>query len=80
MDEKTRKSLETLFGEDRKSQYQAFLNIQAITEKPVDWAYEVWDGMVERLRDRTTTTGRSRLRSSVQPCQKRPAGKDAEGF
>jgi hypothetical protein len=30
-------------------QNQAFLNILAATDKPVDWAYEVWDEMVESL-------------------------------
>lgn len=50
MDETTRKSLENLFSGDRQAQYEAFLYIQELTDKPVDWAYEVWDEMVAGLR------------------------------
>jgi len=50
MDDKTRTSLNNLYSEDRDLQYEAFLYIQKITEKPVGWAYEVWDEMVKRLR------------------------------
>jgi hypothetical protein len=49
MDEKIRTSLHNLRSEDREVQYRAFLYIQEMTDKPVDWAYEVWDEMVERL-------------------------------
>jgi hypothetical protein len=50
IDEKTRTNLKNLRSEDREAQYHAFLYIQEITEKPVDWAYEVWDEMLAMLR------------------------------
>ena len=50
MDETTRK----LFGDLRRTDYQVryitFLNILAETDKPVDWAYEVWDWLVAELK------------------------------
>ena len=49
MDDKTRISLENLKSEDRELQNKAFFYILEATEKPVDWAYEVWDEMVESL-------------------------------
>lgn len=50
MDQKTRKHLEDLFSENRDLQNEAFSYILKETEKPVDWAYEVWDQLVEGLR------------------------------
>lgn len=52
MDDKTQKIFDSLFNEDKNFQYDAFLHFQEITEKPVIWAYEVWDVLVEKLRDR----------------------------
>lgn len=49
MDSKTRKQLENLRSEERELQNQAFFYILEATEKPVDWAYEVWDQLVEGL-------------------------------
>jgi RecB family endonuclease NucS len=50
MDSKTRKHLENLRSEDRELQNNAFSYILKETEKPVDWAYEVWDQLVAGLR------------------------------
>jgi hypothetical protein len=50
MDGKTQKHIDHLRSEDRDLQNQAFSYIFAVTEKPVDWAYEVWDQLVEGLR------------------------------
>jgi hypothetical protein len=50
MDSKTRKHLGNLRSEDRDLQNQAFSYILKETEKPVDWAYEGWDPLVEGLR------------------------------
>jgi len=47
---KTQKHLDNLRSEDRDLQNQAFSYILKETEKPVDWAYEVWDQLVEGLR------------------------------
>jgi hypothetical protein len=49
MDQKTRTSLDHLWSEDRGKQNTAFFSILAATEKPVDWAYEVWDQLVAGL-------------------------------
>lgn len=49
MDSKTRKHLDNLRSEERELQNQAFFYILKATEKPVDWAYEVWDELVEGL-------------------------------
>lgn len=50
MDSKTEKHIDHLRSEDRDVQNQAFSYILKETEKPVDWAYEVWDQLVEGLR------------------------------
>lgn len=50
MDSKTQKHVDNLRSEDRELQNQAFSYILKETEKPVDWAYEIWDQLVEGLR------------------------------
>jgi len=50
MDSKIRKHLNNLLSEERDLQNQAFFYILEATEKPVDWAYEVWDELVAGLR------------------------------
>ena len=50
MDRTTQNHVDHLRSEDRDLQNQAFYYILAVTEKPVDWAYEVWDQLVEGLR------------------------------
>ena len=50
MDSKAQKHVDHLHSEDRELQNQAFSYILQETEKPVDWAYEVWDQLVEGLR------------------------------
>ena len=49
MDLKTRKHLDNLFSDNKDLQNEAFFYILKETEKPVDWAYEVWDQLVEGL-------------------------------
>lgn len=49
MDSKIRKHVDNLRSEERELQNQAFFYILEATEKPVDWAYEVWDELVEGL-------------------------------
>jgi hypothetical protein len=50
MDKQTRKHLDNLRSEDRDLQNEAFSYILEVTEKPVSWAYEAWDQLVEGLR------------------------------
>src|SRR5215212_159430 len=49
MDNKLQKHVDNLRSEERELQNQAFFYILEATEKPVDWAYEVWDELVEGL-------------------------------
>lgn len=49
MDKLTHTHLENLHSRDRELQNKAFFYILNKTEKPVDWAYEVWDEMVAGL-------------------------------
>jgi len=50
MDSKIRKHLNNLRSEERDLQNQAFFHILEATEKPVEWAYEIWDELVAGLR------------------------------
>src|SRR5258706_12570117 len=45
-----RTSLDNLWSEDRQLQNDAFSHILSLTDKPVDWAYEVWDEVLGKLR------------------------------
>lgn len=50
MKKNTKTTVDNLWSTDRELQNKAFFDILQATEKPVDWAYEVWDEMVENLR------------------------------
>ncbi|MBI5840874.1 MAG: hypothetical protein HZB19_12300 [Chloroflexi bacterium] len=52
MDKIIRTNLDALRSDDRDLQNKAFFHILKVTEKPVDWAYEVWDGLVADLRNK----------------------------
>ncbi len=41
--------LDNLWSENRDLQNQAFVSMLELTDKPVDWAYEVWDQMIDNL-------------------------------
>src|SRR5258708_9569875 len=49
MDKITRTNLDNLHSEDRELQNKAFFYILEVTDKPVDWAYDVWDEMLVTL-------------------------------
>ena len=49
MNETTLAYLNDLRSENRELQNKAFFYILEATDKPVDWAYDVWDEMVESL-------------------------------
>jgi hypothetical protein len=42
-------NLQNLWSDDRELQNKAYYLILEITNKPVDWAYEVWDNVVKNL-------------------------------
>jgi hypothetical protein len=52
MDENIRTSLNNLHSTDRNLQNEAFSYILEATENSVDWAYEVWYGLLADLRDK----------------------------
>ena len=52
MNKSTRTSLDNLWSNDRELQNKAFMAILKATDKPVDWAYEAWDDVVENLHHR----------------------------
>lgn len=49
MDKITRTHLDNLWSENRDLQNKAYYYILKATDKPVDWAYDVWDKMLENL-------------------------------
>jgi len=50
MDTITQANLDNLRSEDRELQNKAFFAVLEATDKPVDWAYDVWDDLVVDLR------------------------------
>ena len=50
MDKITQTNLENLLSQDRDLQNNAFFSIIDLTNQPVDWAYTVWDDLVQALR------------------------------
>ncbi len=50
MDKITRSNLDNLHSQDSELQNKAFFYILEATDKPVNWAYEVWDELVQNLR------------------------------
>lgn len=52
MDELIQKYFGDLESKDKEVQYEAYKNLLMVTEKEVDWAYEVWDQLIEELTHR----------------------------
>ncbi len=51
MDKTIQTHFENLNSPDKNAQYDAYNQIIAATEQPVDWAYEVWDQLNDDLDD-----------------------------
>lgn len=51
MDSDIKKEFKQLKAIDKEAQYNAYLNILKATDKEVDWAYDVWDQLIEDLTD-----------------------------
>ena len=49
MDATTQTHLDNLLSQDRDVQNSAYSHVMNAMDKPVDWAYEVWDKMVASL-------------------------------
>lgn len=51
MDKILRTHLDNIRSTDAQLQNKAYMALMEETEKPVDWAYEAWDELVEGLTD-----------------------------
>jgi len=49
MDAKVQGYFDDLESKDKGIQYEAYKNILTVTKKEVDWAYEVWDQLLQDL-------------------------------
>lgn len=49
MDSQIKDEFEKSKSGDKEERYEAYLNILKMTEQKVDWAYEVWDQLLEDL-------------------------------
>jgi hypothetical protein len=78
MDAITRTQLHNLWSEDRDLQNTAYTSILEATERPVEWAYDVWDELVGGLKHKDNHVGLSRHRCYTWPKATRKT--DAEGF
>ena len=52
MEQKIRMDIENIRSTDRAVQNKAFQDLMAVTEKPVEWGYDVWDELLAYLRDK----------------------------
>jgi len=50
MDKTIQSQIDNIRSEDGDLQNKAFTYILKVTDKPVDWAYEVWDEMIDGLK------------------------------
>lgn len=50
MDKTIRTNVDNIRSEDKDLQNKAYFFILEATDKPVDWAYEVWDEMLDGLK------------------------------
>lgn len=50
MDATTRATLDDLWSKDGDRRYKALGALLEATSRPVDWAYEVWDDLLDTLR------------------------------
>ncbi|MDN7245673.1 hypothetical protein [Planococcus shenhongbingii] len=51
MEQQIQRYFDGLESPDKQIQYESFTSIMAITEKEVDWAYEIWDELLKGLTD-----------------------------
>jgi len=49
MDKTIRTNLDNIRSEDGQLQNKAYFFLMEKTEKPVDWAYDAWDELIEGL-------------------------------
>jgi hypothetical protein len=49
MDKTTRTNFDNIYSDDATLQNKAYNDLMKATNKPVDWAYEAWDGLLTGL-------------------------------
>jgi len=49
MNKKIRTNINNIYSDDKTIQNEAFSALLKVSDKPVDWAYEIWDELVEGL-------------------------------
>ncbi|MBU3113636.1 hypothetical protein [Clostridium lacusfryxellense] len=52
MDEITKQYMEDIHSLDKDIRYEAYIKLMEITENEVDWAYEVWETLIQDLKDK----------------------------
>src|SRR6476646_3844334 len=52
MNQTTLTNLDNIYSKDTVLQNKAYEFLMETTDQPVDWTYEVWDKLVETLRDK----------------------------
>ncbi|SDC90062.1 hypothetical protein SAMN05421663_10526 [Terribacillus halophilus] len=52
MDDQIKEAFLRSKSKDKQESYEAYLYILQVTEKQIDWAYEVWDDLLESLSDK----------------------------
>lgn len=52
MDAATRKILDELYSNNANTRYESFAAIKKLAREPVDWAYELWDDMLVKLKEK----------------------------
>ncbi|MBK6793738.1 MAG: hypothetical protein IPG80_14670 [Anaerolineales bacterium] len=62
MDKTIRIQLDNIRSADAQMQNKAYMSLMQETEKPVDWAYEAWDELLDGLAHKDNHVRRSHLR------------------
>jgi hypothetical protein len=56
MEEQVQRYFDDLESPGREIQFEAYKNLLSVTKEEVDWAYEVWDKLLQDLNDRDNHT------------------------
>lgn len=52
MDTTIQRHVENMYSKDRPLQTEAYYALISATDEPVDWAYEIWDKLMQSLTDK----------------------------
>ena len=79
MDKTIRTHLDNIRSEDGQLQNEAYATLMDKTEKPVDWAYEAWDELVEDLTHKDNHV-RAIAAQLLANLEERPEGQNIQGL